>query len=187
MPIRCIVELVAAVDKAKQPPTTEAQLETWVRRWRKTEAALYSDKELGEREAYRQINAREITNIVELKDARSESERWGGPNGKYPGSRHPVGRCGFDSLHRLTVGVSSVEEWGLRGMKSCDIKKGDKRLLITLREDDHGKWGVSFDGRPPHYISCRSLMRELGFGPGAYTLAPIGKTNRRFSLTRSLA
>ena len=186
MPIKCIVDLVAAVDKTGRPPLTEKQLRTWVKRWRKKEAALYSDKQLGEREAKRQINALEISNIVELIDARAESNKWGCRTKKYPGSRHPVGRCGFDRQHSLTVGVASIEEWDLGVMKSCDIKKGDKRLLITFREDEYGEWGVSFGGKPPHYISCRSLMRELGFGPGSYTLTPIDKTNRRFSLTRRL-
>jgi len=187
MPIRCLAELVAAIDKAKRPPRRAVSVNAWVRRWRETEAALYSDKEFGEREAQRQINALEISNIVEMIDIRAEGRKWGGPRKKYPGSRHPVGRCGFDRQHSLTVGVASVEEWGLGVMKSCDIKKGDKRLLITFREDEYGEWGVSFSGKPPHYISCRSLMRELGFGPGSYTLTPIDKTNRRFSLTRRLA
>jgi len=31
-------------------------------------------------------------------------------------------------------------------MKSCDIKKGDKRLLITFREDEYGEWGVLLAG-----------------------------------------
>jgi len=187
VPIKCIVDLVAAVDKTGRPPLTEKQLRTWVKRWRKKEAALYSDKELGEREAKRQINALEISNIVDLIDIRAEGRKWGGPRKKYPGARHPVGRCGYDQSHSLTVGVSSVEEWNLAVMKSCDIKKGDKRLLITFREDEYGGWGVSFGGKPPHYISCRSLMKELGFGPGSYTLTPIDKTNRRFTLAKRLA
>ena len=187
MPIRCLVDLVAAVDKAKRPPRRAVNVNAWVRRWREKEAALYSDEKFGEREAQRQINALEISNIVEMIDIRAEGRKWGGPRKKYPGARHPVGRCSFDSLHRLTVGVSSVEEWNLGVMKSCDIKKGDNRLLITFREDDYGEWGVSFDGKPPHYISCRSLMKELGFGPGSYTLTPIDKTNRRFTLAKRLA
>jgi len=115
VPIKCIVDLVAAVDKTGRPPLTEKQLRTWVRRWRKKEVALYSDKEFGEREAQRQINALEISNIVEMIDIRAEGRKWGGPRKKYPGSRHPVGRCGFNRQHSLTVGVASSRGVGPRG------------------------------------------------------------------------
>jgi len=47
MPIRCLAELVAAIDKAKRPPRRAVSVNAWVRRWRETEAALYSDKEFG--------------------------------------------------------------------------------------------------------------------------------------------
>ena len=79
MPIRCLVDLVAAVDKAKRPPRRAVNVNAWVRRWREKEAALYSDEKFGEREAQRQINALEISNIVEMIDIRAE-----GRNGEAP-------------------------------------------------------------------------------------------------------
>jgi len=183
MPIKCLVDLVTAIDDTPAPPLSDEELASWVNKWRKKETALYENHDEGERCANLNINAQLIACIVELIPIRKESRQLGHPRQAYPGRRHKLGRCNQAKDHALSIGVSSVEKWGLRKFASCDASPGKEGLLIVFREDGGGEHAVNLGKRPPYYIWFKRKMDAMEYGDGNYMLLPVDVASGSFILT----
>jgi len=137
--IRCLPELIKALDEADNPPVSDEEVWEWVERWRKVEKSLYNDPNEARRGAA-YITPEEIRSIVRTWRYRHGEDR------HYTHYRQGVCRvirysptpARLNERFVLGIGMASVHRWGMQKYQSVDIEEHDDRFLLHFRPNQNG-------------------------------------------------
>jgi len=156
--IRCLPELIAALDEADNPPVTDEEVWEWIKKWREVERSLYTDENEGNRGAA-YITPYEIKSIIRTWKYRHGDGR--------NCTRYRQGVCRIlryaprkESVqYVLGIGMASVRRWDMTRYKSVDITERDDAFLLHFRTDREGQRAFGRRGSGIYGI------RNIGFKP----------------------